>query len=153
MWANRSGCSPKMSYHERFPQVAQRKWAIVSESLRSLAKNERMSESRFFWVNRSFFEWIAHSLIFGPKTSNSLRNPMSEFPALIGSATIRLPVANDWECYHQTTRGNRWLGVLLSDYQGQQMIGSATIRLPRTTDDWECYQQATRGNRWLGVLP
>ena len=48
MWANCSGCSPKMSNHERFAQVAQRKWAIVSESLRSLTKIERMSESLIF---------------------------------------------------------------------------------------------------------
>ena len=38
----------------------------VSKSLRSLTKNERMSES----------------LIFGQKTSYSLGNQMSEFPAL-----------------------------------------------------------------------
>ena len=59
MWENRSGYSPKMSDHEPFAQVAQRKWAIVSESLRSLTKNERMSK---LFV---FFEQIAHSLIFG----------------------------------------------------------------------------------------
>ena len=45
MWANRLGHSPKMSDYEWFAQVAQRKWAIVSESLRSLTKNEQMSES------------------------------------------------------------------------------------------------------------
>ena len=45
MWANCSGYSPKMSYHERFAQVIQRKWAIMSELLRSLTKNEWMSES------------------------------------------------------------------------------------------------------------
>ena len=58
MWANRSGCSHKMSDHERFAQVAQMKWGIVSESLRSLTKNERIAR---------FFEWIAHLLIFGQK--------------------------------------------------------------------------------------
>ena len=40
--------SPKMSDHERFAHIAQRKWAIVSESLRSLTKNERLSESLIF---------------------------------------------------------------------------------------------------------
>ena len=30
-----------------------------------------------------FFERIAHSLIFGQKTSHSFRKPMSEFPALL----------------------------------------------------------------------
>ena len=48
MWANCSGYSPKMSDHERFAEVAQRKWAIVRESLRSLTKNEWMSESLIF---------------------------------------------------------------------------------------------------------
>ena len=45
-WAIRSDCSEEMS--------------DVSESLISLTKNEQ-------WVNRSFFERIAHSLIFGKK--------------------------------------------------------------------------------------
>ena len=31
--------------NEQFAQVAQRKWAIANESLRSLTKNEQMSES------------------------------------------------------------------------------------------------------------
>ena len=31
MWANCSGRSPKMSDHEQFTGIAQRKWAIVSE--------------------------------------------------------------------------------------------------------------------------
>ena len=48
MWVNRSGPSPKMSNHEKFAQVAQRKWAIVSKSLRLLTKNKRMSESLIF---------------------------------------------------------------------------------------------------------
>ena len=58
MWANRSGCSLKMSdvskslrsltKNEQFTHIAPRKWAIVSESLRSLTKNEQMSESLIF---------------------------------------------------------------------------------------------------------
>ena len=59
MWANRSFRSPKMSDHERFAQVAQRKWAIVSESLILLTKNERMSESLIFLSEsliHSFFD-------------------------------------------------------------------------------------------------
>ena len=63
-----------MSDHEQFAQVAQMKWAIMIESLRSLTKNERMSESLVF---------LSESLIFGQKTSDSLVKPMSEFPALI----------------------------------------------------------------------
>ena len=65
-----------MSKHEQFPQVAQRKGAIVSESLRSLTKNEQMSESLIF---------LSESLIcsfLGKKTSDSLGKPMSEFLAL-----------------------------------------------------------------------
>ena len=48
MWANSSGRSPKISDHEGFAQVAQRKWAIMNESLRSLTLNERMSELLIF---------------------------------------------------------------------------------------------------------
>ena len=62
-----------MSDHERFALIAQRKWAIVSESLRSLTKNEQMSESLIF---------LTDLLICRQKTSDSLRNLISEFPAL-----------------------------------------------------------------------
>ena len=48
---------------ERIAQVAHQKWA-----------NERIAR---------FFERIAHSLIFSQKTSDSLRKPKSEFPALL----------------------------------------------------------------------
>ena len=75
-WANRSGRSPKMSYHEQFTHIAQRKWAIMRELLRSLTKNEQMSESLVFWANRSFAHFFAN------KISDSLRKPMSEFPVL-----------------------------------------------------------------------
>ena len=64
----------------------------MSDSLRWLTKNEQP------WGNRSgrspkmsecqiacFFQQIAHSLIFSQKTSDLLRKPMSEFPALIFS--------------------------------------------------------------------
>ena len=59
MWANRS---EEMSDHEQIAQVTHQNWA-----------NE--------WIAHSF-ELIAHSLIFGQKTSDSLGKPMSEFPAL-----------------------------------------------------------------------
>ena len=55
-----------MSDFERFAQFAHQKWATMSESLRSLTKNERMSESLVFL-----------------STSDSLRKSMSEFPALL----------------------------------------------------------------------
>ena len=76
MLANRSGRSPKMSDHEWFAHIAQRKWAIVSESLRSLTKNEWMSESLVL---------LSKSLIrsfLGKKRVICLEKPMSEFPAL-----------------------------------------------------------------------
>ena len=68
MWANHSGRIPKMSDHERFAHIAQRKWVIVSESLRSLTKNEGMSELLVFWANSSFAYFWAN---------------LSEFPALL----------------------------------------------------------------------
>ena len=42
-----SFCSNQMSDFERFAQIAQDKWATVSESLRSLKGNEQL------WANRS----------------------------------------------------------------------------------------------------
>ena len=60
-----------MSNHEQFAQVAHQNWATMSESLRLLTKNEQMSES----LN-------THLLIFSQKTSDLLRKPMIEFPAL-----------------------------------------------------------------------
>ena len=58
----------------------------VSKSLRSLTKNERFAwVAHQKWANvriARFFEGIANLLIFGQKTSDLLRKPMSEFPAL-----------------------------------------------------------------------
>ena len=96
MWANRSGCSPKMSDVSKSLRLLtknERPWAIrsgrseemsdVSESLISLTKNERMSDSlKKFWLKKSkilffsmfyiqFFYWknerIAHFLFFGER--------------------------------------------------------------------------------------
>ena len=110
MWANPSGRSPKMRNHEWLAQVAQRKWAIMSESLRSLTKNERMSES----------------LIFGQKNCDSLGKPMCEFPALSLShpylffseelyhkptVTIRFPFsvfATVWYCIQAIGESDDW---------------------------------------------
>ena len=65
----------QMSDCERFAQIAQDKWETVSALLRSLRGNERSWTNRSGrspkmskWVNESFFERIAHSLIFGQKT-------------------------------------------------------------------------------------
>ena len=62
-WAICSGYSPKISNHEQIVQAAHQKWP-----------NEQIT---------CFFERIAHLLIFLQKTSDSLRKPMSEFPALV----------------------------------------------------------------------
>ena len=60
LWAIRSDRSRQMSDRERIAQVAQRKWATVSESLRSLKTNERpwairsgRSEEMSEWAIRS----------------------------------------------------------------------------------------------------
>ena len=57
MWANRSGCSPKISDVSQSLRSLT-KISDVSESLRSLTKNERIAR---------FFEQIAHKLIFCKK--------------------------------------------------------------------------------------
>ena len=61
--------------YERIAQVAHQKWAIwVNHSGRS----PKMSESHVFFS----ILLNAHSLVFLQKTSDLLRKPMSEFPAL-----------------------------------------------------------------------
>ena len=74
---------------ERITQVAQQKWATMSDSL---GRSDEMSDREQIaqvahqkWANEwiaHFFERIAHLLIFGQKTSDSLGKPISEFPAL-----------------------------------------------------------------------
>ena len=89
--ANGSDCSGQRSNCERSALVTHDKRATVSESLRSLTKNEwpwailsgrspKMSE----WANRSFFEQMSESIFFSQKTRDPLRKPMSEFPTLCG---------------------------------------------------------------------
>ena len=60
LWAIRSDCSRQMSNREQIPQVAQRKWVTMSESLRLLKTNEwpwaicsGLSEDMSEWVLRS----------------------------------------------------------------------------------------------------
>ena len=64
-----------MSDCERIAQVTHQKWA-----------NE--------WIAH-FFEQIAHSLIFGQKTSDLLGNQMSEFPALAQTGTKKIKFSKD----------------------------------------------------------
>ena len=82
-WVNCSGRSGQMSNPELFAQVAQKEWAIVSESLRSLTKNQQMSESLTYWGNRSFAHFLAKNERFPPKFDERMPNP--EFSALIVS--------------------------------------------------------------------
>ena len=84
-WANRSF----PLFCEWIAQVDHQKWATMSDLLRSLRGNERCERISHLahkkWANEwiaHFFEWIAYSLIFWQKTSDSLGNQMSEFPAL-----------------------------------------------------------------------
>ena len=62
---------------ERIDQVDHQKRTTMSESFRWLTKNERMSESLIFF-SKSLIRWF-----FRKKTSDPLRKPLSEFPALI----------------------------------------------------------------------
>ena len=67
---------------EQIDQVSHQKLATVSDSLRSLTKNEQMSELLVFWANHSFNHF------FIKKTSDLLRKPMREFPALLLKVTM-----------------------------------------------------------------
>ena len=69
---------------ERIAQVAQDKWAIMSDSLRSLRRNERS------WANHSGRS---------PKMSRAkLRNLMSEFPTLEGPKMYTIPLLGSDFC-------------------------------------------------------
>ena len=54
LWAICSNRSRQMSDPEQIAQVAQDKWATLSDSLRSLRGNEWMSDSqKKFWLKKS----------------------------------------------------------------------------------------------------
>ena len=100
MWASRSGRSPKMSNHEQFAHILHQKWTTISESLRSLTKNEQIA---------CFFEEIANLISFSQKPSDSLRKPMSKFPAL--------QFAHFWcatwvICSHHSLKKKKWANHL-----------------------------------------
>ena len=65
-----------MSDHEQFAEVAQRKWAIVSELLILLTKNERMSESLIF-----FSKSLIRSFLYKKRAIRS-EIKWAKFPAL-----------------------------------------------------------------------
>ena len=75
MWANRSFRSLKMSDHERFAQVAQRKWAMrVNRSFRSPKVSQWVNRS-FFWVNRSFALFWTKNERFTWKSNERIPSP------------------------------------------------------------------------------
>ena len=51
-------------------QIAQDKWATVRDSLRSLTKNEQMSELLTFWVNHSFAHFFSKKQAIRSKIPN-----------------------------------------------------------------------------------
>ena len=78
---------------EWIAQVAHQKWAIRSGRSEEMSDHEVAQQK---WANEwiaQFFERIAHSLSFGQKTSNLLRKPMSEFPSLnMGKSLLNKPI-------------------------------------------------------------
>ena len=75
---------------ERIAHFAYQKWATMSDLLRSLRGNEQYGKSLILLTKHKrmsesliFLRKIAHSLIFGQKTSDLLKNQMREFPALL----------------------------------------------------------------------
>ena len=121
MWANRSGRSPKMSDHEPFAQVAQRKWVIVSESLRLLTKNEGMSESLIC----SFL---------GQQASDLLGNLLSEFPALL-----------PWDA-HCKVFWEIWCSWLCGVIHTTELDSAKGCTLRSLTPPWDAHRGA-----WLAV--
>ena len=78
--ANHSGRLPKMSNVSKLLRLfTKNEWpcAICSGCSPKMSK---WANRTFFWANRSFANFFA-------KTSNSLRKPMSEFPALVRKKT------------------------------------------------------------------
>ena len=101
MWVNRSGHSPKMSnVSELLSSLTknERPWAICSGRSEEVSDCERIAQvAHQKWENESigrFFERIAHSLIFGQNTSDSLGKLMSEVQALLFSFSFfyKLPI-------------------------------------------------------------
>ena len=62
-----------MSDHERFAQVAHQKWATMSESLRSLTKNDRMSKSLVFLSESLIRSFLNEQ--FAQKTDERILSP------------------------------------------------------------------------------
>ena len=97
MWVNRWGPSPQMSDVSKLLRLLTKNewpWVICSGRSKEMSDRERIAQvAHQKWANEwiaHFFERIAHLLIFGQKSSDSLGKPMSEFPALIPGDKIDL---------------------------------------------------------------
>ena len=80
-----------LTKNERLAQVAQRKWRIVSESLRSLTKNEWISESLIFLANRSFANFWTKNKRFARKSNERIPSPDYLFMVSRVTHKTRLP--------------------------------------------------------------
>ena len=93
---------------EWITQVVHQKWATMSDSLRWLRGNERCERIAHFahqkWANEwiaHFFEQIAHLLIFGQKTSDSLGNQLANSqPSNLNDYKQRYSFAQMFLCLH-----------------------------------------------------
>ena len=149
MWANRSGCSPKMSdvskslrllskneQCEQIAQVAQQKWAMwanLSGRSPKMSDHERIAQvTHQNWANERiahFFERITHLLIFLQKTSDSLRKPMSEFPALTPTTWLSDRAGGGKRLGGQMFGRRRWVLSILSLIQILWWDHSKAVRI------------------------
>ena len=60
----------------QFTQVAPQKWVTMSILLRTLTKNEGMSELLVFLANRSFAHFFAKNKRFAKKNNERIPNPL-----------------------------------------------------------------------------
>ena len=147
MWANRSFCSPKMSDHEWFAQVAHRKWAMwANRSFRS----PKMIE----WLNHYFFEQIAHSIIFGQKTSDSLGNQLSQFPALEFAFSLKIAQIKErlWancslRCLIRTTVSKSLLSFFTKERTWANQFCRSVKKVTWGIRSW--FEQIALKNKWL----
>ena len=92
MWVNHSGCSYQKSDRERIAQVAHYKWATVSNLLRSLMINERISDLlKTIWLKPYFLVCFIYVFLF-KKKSDSL---IPSFLMSIVSESLRLLIKNE----------------------------------------------------------
>ena len=73
----------KMSNHERFAQVAHWKWETMSKSLRSLNKNEQMSESHVFLSESLIRSFFRKNERFAQKTDERIPSPANNWTIFV----------------------------------------------------------------------